>query len=77
MDPAEQLTLIHDLKGCSGYKQWYVPAIQSRLDIAKEAVLESKITPEEREKRHSFYMAVLEISQLVGSQESAIKRSLK
>jgi hypothetical protein len=77
MDPAEQLALIESLKACAGYKEWYLPTLQSRLNIAKEAVLDPKIGPEEREKRHSFYMAVLEISQLVGLQEGAIKRTIK
>lgn len=76
-DPASQLALIESLKDNSGYRDWYVPTLAKHLEGLKEAVLEAGITPEERQTRHSAYMAVKEVQALPLLQESALYRILK
>jgi len=76
-DPASQLALIERLKDNSGYNEWYLPALSRHLEGLKEAVLEAGITPEERQNRHSAYMAVKEVLALVPSQETALYRILQ
>jgi hypothetical protein len=76
-DPASQLALIESLKDNAGYREWYVPALARHLEGLKEAVLEAGITPEERQNRHSGYMAVKEVQSLLSSQEAALYRLLK
>jgi hypothetical protein len=76
-DPASQLALIESLKDNSGYREWYAPALARHLEGLKEAVLEAGISPEERQNRHSAYMAVKEVQALLSSQEAALYRLLK
>jgi hypothetical protein len=76
-DPASQLALIESLKDNAGYSDWYVPALARHLEGLKEAVLEAGISPDERQNRHSAYMAVKEVQALLSSQEAALYRLLK
>jgi len=74
IDPREQLSLIDSLRQNHGYQRFLAPAIEARVALALSGVLEDKLTPEERDRRHAAYMAVKEMAELVQSHESAMMR---
>ncbi|RRJ97817.1 hypothetical protein Ga0100231_004995 [Opitutaceae bacterium TAV4] len=75
-EASRRLGLIAELEGCRGWKEYFLPRLAGMEEGLRLAVLEGKLSVEEREEKRQQRLAVVEVAGLVGRDKAGLEACL-